>query len=189
MERFHAWHFQIAVDHQRKDILKFIKETVALQRQDVNWYNVAVSALKKIIFFGDSSFGILPPVLRDSEGLYDVDEARRFISRVCWHVGEAAWKMMCARGDQAMKEKALKNAMAMLENEALKTAMLAKMEADVNRVDEELEKEEPKLQKGQELKKIKSTSEVTPDVGVSNAKSTQSRLEGIEFRGGETPGA
>ncbi|KAH8905562.1 hypothetical protein BR93DRAFT_980178 [Coniochaeta sp. PMI_546] len=148
MEHFHSWHLQIAVEYQEEDILSFIKETVAMLGQDVNWYNVAVKALKKIVFSGDSSFGFMPLApLRDSEGLYDVIEAKQFVSSMCWHVGEAAWKIMCAKGERRMKHKARRKEFAKLkkmDKEALQDAMpmLEVMGVEAKRLEEQLEKKQ-----------------------------------------------
>lgn len=134
MERFHAWHLQIVVEHQQREIMELIRKAVAMEDENQNWHNVAVAALKKIVFFGDSSFGIMPPVpLRDSEGLFDVCEAERFIAKNCKHVGDAAWKLMCARGARSMKEKALKKAMAMSTLEMMENGVPDNSDGDGNK--------------------------------------------------------
>ncbi|OIW35002.1 hypothetical protein CONLIGDRAFT_568140 [Coniochaeta ligniaria NRRL 30616] len=182
-----AWYLQITVEQQQREILAFIREAVAALGQSLNWNGVAVSALKKTVLFGDPNFGVVPGVLlRYPDGRYDVDEAKRFVMKMCWLVGEEAWSIMCAKGKERLLATVMQERM---DNGAIEnaTASPAKVEVDVERVDEERETGEPKTRKAQVLEKIKFTAEVTPDAGEPNAKSTQSRLKRIKFGGEETP--
>lgn len=110
--RLEAYHLQTTVEDQQRAILGYVREAVARLGQEENWNNVAVGALRKIVFSGDASFGVVPVVpLRDDGGRYDVAEAEKFVRDMGRRVGDEAWKVMCARGRKAMEDKARKRAM------------------------------------------------------------------------------
>jgi len=99
--RLETFNLETAVEAQQREILGYIRYTVAGFGQEVNWSHLAVSALKKVVVAGDETFGVLPGVpLRDEKGLYDVEEAKKFVREEGRRVGEEAWRIMCARGGE-----------------------------------------------------------------------------------------
>lgn len=110
--RLEAFRAQAEAAEQQRRILACIRETVAGFGEGESWSGVAVGALKKVVFSADASFGAVPAApLRDERGLVDVAEAERFVREAGLGVGRRAWEIMCARGRNAVGEKARKRAM------------------------------------------------------------------------------
>lgn len=86
---------QVALEKQNAEIVQYIDRVVEEQHQKVHWNQSAKSALKKIIFNGDKSFGGITPArpLTEESGLYDERLVQDFILDQCWIVGEAACKL------------------------------------------------------------------------------------------------
>jgi hypothetical protein len=73
---------------------------LAIERQ---WRGDLRSALEKVIINDDDSFeGIVPPKLRDKNGVLRVDEVKAWTVKNWPEVGRAAWKQQCDRAREHM---------------------------------------------------------------------------------------
>lgn len=73
------------------------------------WRGVLHSALAKILIDDDEGFGaIVPPRLRDSDGLLVVEDVKDWISRHWEEVGRIAWELQCEKVRAKRTEGALK---------------------------------------------------------------------------------
>ncbi|KAL1868741.1 hypothetical protein Daus18300_005875 [Diaporthe australafricana] len=71
-----------------------------------HWRGVLRSALAKIIVDDDETFeGIVPPRLRNADGVLEVDDVKDWINRNWFDVGRVAWTANCARSRESMERK------------------------------------------------------------------------------------
>ncbi|KAL1838387.1 hypothetical protein VTJ49DRAFT_2699 [Mycothermus thermophilus] len=84
----------------------FIKELIPTE-MDPQRRACLVSAMLKILMEDDRSFGFVPSCLKNQEGLYDKDMARRFIQDNMVEVARVAWDKQLERAREAMRRKAL----------------------------------------------------------------------------------
>jgi hypothetical protein len=81
---------------------------LAIERQ---WRGALRWALEKVIIGDDDSFeGVVPPKLRDNEGVLKVDEIKGWIEKNWVNVGRAAWKQQCDRAREHLEREAAKDA-------------------------------------------------------------------------------
>lgn len=72
-----------------------------------NWRAVLRSALAKVIIDDDDTFGgIVPPKLRDADGVLQVEDVRGWIGQNWKEVGKVAWEMNCERSREGTERKA-----------------------------------------------------------------------------------
>ena len=78
-----------------------------------SWRGALRSALAKILIDDDEGFaGIVPPRLRDNEGILIVEDVKDWIVRNWEEVSRVAWSLQCARARAAMEERERKLAEA-----------------------------------------------------------------------------
>jgi hypothetical protein len=84
-----------------------IKEVVPSSGLDPQFRSVLVSAMRKILLEGDTSFGIAaPPDLKDADGFYDMQIIRSFVEKNWEPVSEVAWEIQRQKAQEAMRLKA-----------------------------------------------------------------------------------
>jgi hypothetical protein len=89
---------------------------------DPHWRSCTASALKKIIMDDDAGFGIRPPThLKDENGIYLVDEVRRFVESSWQEVGQVAWKQNQERFHQSLAAKGTKRTVSGSNKETART--------------------------------------------------------------------
>lgn len=80
---------------------------LAIERQ---WRGALRSALEMVIINDDSSFeGIVPPKLRDKDGVLRVDEIKDWIEKNWADVGRVAWRRQCNRAREHMDRETAKD--------------------------------------------------------------------------------
>ncbi|ROW16147.1 hypothetical protein VPNG_01803 [Cytospora leucostoma] len=73
-----------------------------------HWRGVLRSALAKILIQDDAGFGgIVPPALRDGDGVLVVEDVRDWVVRNWEEVGRVAWEMQCEKARARMEERRL----------------------------------------------------------------------------------
>ncbi|KAI3397478.1 hypothetical protein diail_10690 [Diaporthe ilicicola] len=71
-----------------------------------NWRGVLRSALVKVVIDDDETFeGIVPPKLRNADGVLEVDDVKDWINRNWVDVGRVAWRMNRERATESMARK------------------------------------------------------------------------------------
>ncbi|KAJ0121743.1 hypothetical protein J7T55_008910 [Diaporthe amygdali] len=76
------------------------------QDLEKNWRGALRSALAKVIIDDDETFeGIVPPRLRDADGVLEVDAVKDWINLNWEEVGRVAWRSNYARAEESRKRK------------------------------------------------------------------------------------
>lgn len=80
--------------------------SAAIRDLEKNWRGVLRSALAKVIIDDDDSFeGVRPPMLRDADGVLQVDDVKDWIHRNWEDVGRVAWALNLERTRESMARK------------------------------------------------------------------------------------